>query len=523
MCRSCNEGQKRCKSSDSSEKRRLRRKAAKAKEAYKATAPNRKPKIVEPKIFASVQDIIEESAAIKEVLHTKPLQDEAAQDVIDNEIEKRVTALGLAISSEAEKRAEFNVVTYKATYDATSEDLEEATMSYMDSEEAVNEATEALENAKINESTSPEELSKLEEAVTKAEAERDELEAKYNEASEADDARREVIHSEQIEKLTSSYISVLSEIRELGGNLEVGSDSDAKGVALLQDSVGKVYPSDWVTASNIAGDSMRLKIEDTRSHYMDSAEQKDFNADEHPDAITQASSYYIFPLKKADATTLVETIGGESEIYDGREVLLDDSYKRIVKIPVKIVFDPETHPTEDGMTPSGEGWKQEYYIDKSKTLLPEKVWVKEDNVKKVMRPEMILSIDKPEKEQKALAYHEFAHRVETVVAGGAITRMEEAWLRRRTTNVDTGIREDNSKIYPSFTGNSIIDIEFGRRNSFFTHYVGKEYPTNRHREVLSMGAEALFGGAWSGLMGIDGSTKADHDHKAFVLGIFATA
>lgn len=524
MCRSCKDGKKRCQASDSSENRRYRRKAAQAISNNNAITPNRKPEIIEPKTFLTIEDIQKETSELKKFLHLKPLSDESAQDAVDNELEKRVTAVGIAIANEAEKRAELDLEAYKAEYDATSDDLDEATMNFMESEEVVREATEALETAE-NTEASPDKIVELKKVLAEAEAERVEFEEAYSKAAEADDARREVIHSAQIAKLTAGYVSVLADIRELGGTLETSSDSSIEGAALLQDSVGKIYPSEWLEASNSQeGLAMRIKVEEVRSYYMDSAEQKDIDPETHPDAVTQATGYYIFPLKHADAETLVTAIGGEAHIYDGREVLLNDEYQRIVKIPVKTVFDPNTHSTTDGKTPSEDGWTYEHYIKNEKgEVFPDKVWVKEQTIKKVLQPEIVVSLNKNEREQKAVAYHEFAHRAESVVGGGAITRMEEAWLRRRTTNVDSSIREDNSMIFPALPGTSIVDVEFGRRNSFFTHYVGKEYPTNRHREVLSMGAEALFGGSWSGLMGIDGATKADHDHRAFVLGIFASA
>lgn len=74
-------------------------------------------------------------------------------------------------------------------------------------------------------------------------------------------------------------------------------------------------------------------------------------------------------------------------------------------------------------------------------------------------------------------------------------------------------------------GQALYDatIEYARQADFMDVYVGREYVTSSHREVLSTGAEAMFHGNFGGFVGLDENYKADLDHRGFVLGVFATA
>ena len=92
--------------------------------------------------------------------------------------------------------------------------------------------------------------------------------------------------------------------------------------------------------------------------------------------------------------------------------------------------------------------------------------------------------------------------------------MEEAFLKRRTTDPTTGERENLQTIYKGTK-------ERGRPDNFVNLYMGKEY-SDGSREVLSTGAEAVFHGSFGSLVGL-GRQKADPEMKKFIIGLWASA
>jgi hypothetical protein len=521
MCRSCAEGQRRC-GSDTSEKRRQRRKAKIAISCHTATQPNRNVLEVIPNLN-SWEDIKEEQRNVRELIHTPPLDNVEAQDAYDAKVELRVTALGKALAEEAEKRAGFNLQEFKDKYDVTSEELDEATETWVMAEDEMETVKAELES--FDGDKESDEYKELKSNAEKTFEDYTKAAAIYEAASAKDDAIRGAIHDEQVAKLTAAYRGVIADLRDCGGEVEATDDSDPDALKVLQETVGTHYPAEWLKASNEQNDRMRMIITENRAHYRDMADQDDLIGTENNPTDKVYGSFFSTPVPVDKIDKALELLGEDAVVMDGRPLLVNDDVCRMVQLPHHLIFDPTIHPMKEDGTPNEEGWTFEHYIEPSTGAVSEnKKWVKKTPlVEKVRRPQILVKNDSTSVNGQATAYHEFAHRVESVVADGAIMRQEEAWLRRRTTNPETGVREDNSAIYPRMPGQSMIDMEIGRRNSFFHHYVGKEYIGSNHREVLSMGAESIFAGTNSALMGLSDDVKADHDHKGFILGIFATA
>lgn len=517
MCRSCAEGQKRCKG-DTSDKRRLRRKASQASSTHKASTINRNPVIIKS-LSPHMEKLREEALELKKLLHVAPLADRDEQDKIDSELEIRITALGLGLASEAEKRSGFDRSAFDELYNATSEDLDKATENFMEKD---NEAAE-LEDEHANTENPSEELERqVEQARAALEIAQDE----YDKACTIDDKMRKDISDEASLRLAASYREVIGEIREVGGTIELTQDSDKVAYNTLQDTVGKYYPTEWIEASNNAEDNLRIlaATEGFRPHYSHDAQHEDLELTEANGATYDYDYSFTAPIPVDQMDDALSKLGERYSVYDAREFLLNEDYCRVLKVPTHELFNPSQHDSDEDGTPKGEGWEYTHYVDyATKKVSNEKTWVKYfDKTLRIVRPEIIIPTNVEAIEDSSIAYHEFAHRTEAVVGNGAIMRQEEAFLRRRTTDAVTGEREDNSFLFPTPPGQDLTTIEIGRRNGFFHHYVGKEYIASHHREVLSVGAESLFGGNNYALMGLDGKTKNDNDHKAFVLGIFAT-
>jgi len=122
------------------------------------------------------------------------------------------------------------------------------------------------------------------------------------------------------------------------------------------------------------------------------------------------------------------------------------------------------------------------------------------------------------------AVHELTHRMsQTRLGGQVLPAVQEAFLLRRTTDAE---------------GNRLPAVSYGASlgslaklagaseeeqvipDEFVDIYIGKQYPHLMDREVLTMGIQALLDGSYGGLRGRDGF-RADPDHEAFTLGVFA--
>ena len=114
------------------------------------------------------------------------------------------------------------------------------------------------------------------------------------------------------------------------------------------------------------------------------------------------------------------------------------------------------------------------------------------------------------------ATHELSHRMEHAMP--RIGELEHQFLMRRCTDTTAaGTRRTISAISGMFSTR-----ERAWDGGFVDPYVGKIYKTRSHREVLSVGMEAVMHGSYGGLVGEDGY-KADEDHRAFILGMLACA
>jgi hypothetical protein len=123
----------------------------------------------------------------------------------------------------------------------------------------------------------------------------------------------------------------------------------------------------------------------------------------------------------------------------------------------------------------------------------------------------------------SVGLHEFGHRIEHSVPG--ITNLESFFLRRRTGHYyedgDTKNAEHLSAIQEESPEDNDDELEFGYKDNFPTHYMGRFYGNGYH-EILSMGMETLFTGTNGGFAGIQ-KYKEDSDYKKFILGVLASS
>ena len=108
-----------------------------------------------------------------------------------------------------------------------------------------------------------------------------------------------------------------------------------------------------------------------------------------------------------------------------------------------------------------------------------------------------------------VAIHELSHCFEAVISG--LYTLQESFLHRRAGFMN-GKPEELKPIY-------LGKKEYGYRGGFGNPYAGKVYDDSHHREVLSIGMEALFAGSQYGLSyGRSSRAQPDPDYRNFILG-----
>ena len=441
-----------------------------------------------------------------------------ADDAISSYVKER----GEFLNSAIDKIDEVNIPKIKQL----EEEMKELKANASDALKA--QARTAYDWKYVAQNNSPE-SAEAEELLTAWNAKQTEIYALKAEAEPLKVEARQVLGTghpvvvEMLKKNADTYKEILSEIRPLGGEIQVSDNSDKKKTKVLQ-AVADIYPAAWIEASN-KGVALRVKKTTARAHYTNGAYQKSY----------KLVSMDSFSFQDSDWTP--DPNDGRYSDWkkvEGEEYVKEDGYTYSFTLrpnqsvwisPKYEIFSTWRHRSREGV-PVGNGWQSYTYDsthtaeDGTKTVTQETGYRRVRKERKMVeakrQAELLIDGDMSnlylEREGSATAIHEFAHRVEAT-SGGFIPRMEEQFLRRRTTAPD-GTREKLTVLY---TGKK----EVARPDNFVSDYIGKEY-NDIYREVLSMGAEAIFGGNHGGLQGASGR-KSDPDMKSFILGLFAAA
>lgn len=466
MCRHKQEGIDRCPS-DTSEARRLRRKTQQSLGNHSpiSSIEPAVPSMADAAQFVSLEtfeDMKTESARLSELLKAPRDPDREKQREIDAVLEQRVTKLGFALAGEAEERARFDKEKYQRSYNRPSF----GTLANM-----------------------------------------------ILETPDEETGRQRKMREKAAESLAEGYKSVIADIRPVGGEIGFHEGSNPEGMEMLQNSVGQHYPTEWLKESEKRGLlAVNVVPSDERASY---ADEEHYSDREDGEKRLKVSSFYVEAENTREYLSLlseendpIET-EGDSFVEDEKGLLVN-----IVSFPERFPFLIDEDPSDSQGKPYGDGWKRGYVPNPDGTLPKDKEWYRHEKQEGSVIPTMYLN-SKSDDPTSSASYHEFAHRAEAVVGNEALTRMEESFLRRRTTDRN-GKREKLTTLYPG-------SEERVRRDNFMHAYVGKEYQRGRDREVMAMGAESLFSGGYGSFMGLDLKHKADLDHRAFTLGMFASA
>lgn len=440
------------------------------------------------------------------------------------EIEKRITRLGLALGEEAEKRAQFSLDVFKADIADIGNELTKAEQSHARAVKEMEAAGENYRQAKRHDATSdssyPAGLRILYSRAKDAEEEAYTAYLNLQRLKASEAQRVESIRRYAGTRLSQACASVIADIRPVGGFIGEHEFSETEPLEVLRSTVGRHYPSDWLKASSNAGPLVVAEtIFANRAKY--SAHQF-YPADPSTGHVVQES--FAGLVESESAVDLLDRMKDEGIKIHGHGTSFDngDRNYRFIEFAKREPFDPDIDLQDEDGVPLGTGWKFGYVprtVPGGLHLPQEKVWYREPvNYGRSVSTIFLAPESFDMRKREATAYHEFAHRIEDIVRNGVIEHLEEAFLVRRTTYAN-GVREELTEMKPG--DGTLSGTELGRRGTFMMHYIGKEYLNHRSREVLSIGAEALFAGSYGSFLGVDGVHPADTDHRGFVLGVFA--
>jgi hypothetical protein len=557
MCRTTTESGRRCPC-DTSEARRYRRKASSLKKSVTATAPIKHDVTpVQPAPVSSIESLKTEADSLRHQLHNPPAGVSLAEH--DSLMETKVTALGKSIALEAEKIAEYDDEAIKAQDAALREEYLGAINLEVQANNAISNETldewkefqkrrgfkikaldyinvHALEYANMT----PEEEALVAKRIEIYEA-RVEVDDRRRIAREEYAKKAGAAFFEQNTKLTEAYKHVLSQIRPLGGDVKVSEESKPDAVDIMNETVAKDYPTEWLKYHNEAdGENVVLK----RARYggrpgfaaQDITETVAETPQDVPPAtipLTGFSRESITELKAKLGPEVSFTEASYTDPKTGEEKLLVH-----VTAPTEEAYDPREHSGMLDGKPRGEGWVQKptiygrewrdgYRDAASVEALTKVQWVKKAQTEMVIAPslETLSSFDADRWAKtshygtgddlvKAVTYHEFGHRMESVFPDNLLARQEKAFLMRKTGKTEENFHS-NLTVIPETN-------EHVHKGEFVDAYVGREY-LNGSYEVFTTGVEAVYGKSFGGLVGnFSGFRNRDDEHRGFTLGVLAS-
>lgn len=520
MCRNKDHGRGRCPS-DTSEARRLRRKASTARTEHSPLI-SVKGGLVEPSAeLKTFDDIKAEATEVSKLLSAPVNPDPEVQKQIDAANELRVTRLGLAMGEEAERRIGFD---RDAILEAATTPGESLLAARKEVEDAGNNYKKLMSEytgfVKTDAYLAKEELAVAEEERMRnaiLDAHQRNLRAKKDLplAEEADKEARKQIPIEAAEKLAETYRSMIAEIRPVGGEIQAHKFTDPAAQKLLSETAGAHYPSEWISQ---AGEVAMQTTPEGRASYNGRKPHKDENSEGAPE-------YHQSFVKEEDLAKYREAFGDDPSYHDDVPLIEDPQHgkRKVISFVNRIPLDPKKDAVDAEGNPLGEGWKKGYVVDKEKQISADQVWYRPEITKGITRvPTVTVPTARSDKDNRASAYHEFGHRLEQTVGNGVIIRLENSFDERRTTD-ENGVREPLVRVFPNVKGNN----ELTRRDGYMLPYIGKQYESGYQREIFTVGVEAMFSGKYGAFTGIPDFKgdiyREDKDHRAFMLGTLATA
>lgn len=324
-------------------------------------------------------------------------------------------------------------------------------------------------------------------------------------------------------KLSDGYLQALSEVREMGGEMDFHPTSTRPGLKAFNEATA-VFPADWIQASNDAATKpTEHRLRNGRTMEFPPAAPK-VRIDRHGVHYKAISRVGPAPLRHAKLLATPQAPAAEEMRKYGRS-----ADPRVEYVPTGDPSRPwegmsyqSTRPRAGGLSlpPEGQGWEKWVDPVDSTQVAWRRPSMQRAHLEADHAPEITSSKgefqDPGQVEGRSATFansvHELSHRFEGTV--DQVKRLEQDFLARRTTDPSTGRRFPRRPMYP---GSRSVLVRDG---GFVSKYTTREYE-NGETEVLSTGMEFMFGGRRGGLVGWSGD-HADTEHRDFVLGVLAT-
>jgi hypothetical protein len=562
MCQSKAQGGQRCEH-DTSENRRLRRKASQLRSktipAILVPAP-----LVAPKLSASVEKLKQQAEELRVEIYAAP-SDPVERRLHDTRMEVKLTEFGMSIGDEADRIAGFHGQRVHELRDKLSvafeNDIEEPLLErQLEIEESLQEAyakwdelhpeqkdlTYDADYDFEDDETLTEEDKQEGRRIKSLQGDEEEVHKKLAHLHEQKSTYEIKAFQEQLDKSTKAYIDILSQIRPLGGDAQWAEGSNENTVSIMKETVEKHYPSSWLEMHNSEeGKLLSLGASDFRANFNNDS----FSETEDDGIVKNIKNDFTLVSSNLALVGRIKSIIPSMEGVQVQEFAVGESYGAKTGFYIRSNTDEEYNPEKHGQLvdgkPEGEGWELRRSLAEMNTIvqsvgwdaamdtLDTERWVR--NVTTTKKPQHRLDlysdeIKKPKYEtnfkavsdvdvdayNKAVSYHEFGHRMETIFPDNMLARQEKAFLQRRSGKSES---EFFSDMLPISEGS-----EFAHQGGFATPYIGREYfnSDTSNYEVFTTGVEAVFGKSYGGLVGKSNHySQADHDHRGFTLGTLA--
>lgn len=523
MCRDRNHGDRRCPG-DNAQARRKRRKVAAGKAKYENLPLVENKKVVPNGHMPTMKSIIREAEIVSALLSVPLNPDRAEQQKIDAQNELLVTSLGNRIAIEAEKRAGYDQEErVKRFSQRIKEQYADSRRLKLERDDLLEEQSKVLDEPASEERTAR--LAKLDDALYDNDTDTMEALDALIEKEQANGVLEEQEDTVMLKKLSDAYKAVIADMRPCGGDIKTHRLDDKEAREILAGSVAKDFPSSWIEASNEYGPMVAVAIKGRPSY----THEVNLPSDNSHD-LAKGNIQEITLVPASEAEEYVRKLSEDGDIVSLKTAPFHDSGIgpdgtvdgtpgdfHLVQVASRFPYDSTVDTMGDDGKPEGEGWKHGYIpLGEDKGLHAEKQWYRNRNNDGGMTAYLsLVQHGDRTQEPHSIAYHEFGHRMESIMSHGVIPRLEESFLKRRTTT--DGVRDPLTTMYsPQGT------TEMTRSDSFVDRYMGKEYLHSDAREVLSMGLEATYGGRMGVFRGLKDGDREDLDHRGFVLGILAT-
>lgn len=453
----------------------------------------------------SLSDILKRVEEIKLEIAASPIGlPEEEQEAVDRALLQQVITLGETLGKEAERRSNFNrahstfnIMKLDALYEK-SDQLREIQLA------AITEHSKKAGKEKFVSFFST--AGKL----LRAEQEIFELHKRKFPLNKR--------NAERGKLLAQAYHQVLGEIRPLGAEIKCRKNSNPIARKILQSTVGTFYPAEWIRVSNERTHPLALRYTRRGGYY----QPKDEN--ELMDEKGRVISIETWEVPIEELTMTQELLSvGDNKVWVTDAPVWEYMDQKFVELNFYSRFRKEDKYTVDGEKLAAKTSEERlgYVFDENEeTVDPFETFQHgyiKGSEKDGMSPVLNIGIFHPVWEQKQTAYHEFMHHMQNILPE-TVRRLERAFFVYRTTI--EGQRAPLLEVEDTIESMSKTSEVFYRAGDFADPYMGREYPFSHDLEIVTTGAEAIFGNAYGSLMGFHGHL-ADIEHRDFMLGLLA--